>query len=120
MPKETTSTTTTEKITTTSQTKTTYFIIPETTSPTDTESLANNTAEVEDIFPMPMYIRMKDKRPYKLNAPRRTKHNRKPKYRKASISDQFAEKLIPQMRNVKVLHPRSNLRNVDDIAPYHF
>lgn len=63
-------------------------------------------------------LEVKDKSPYMLTSLRRTKPNWIPNYGIVPISNKFAEKLMLQLRNMKVLHsPKDYLRDVDEITP---
>lgn len=110
-PAQTTSTkqtTTVEKITKSS--------VPSTLTtepPIHTSEVNIETTEIS----VPRFLEMKNKSPYMPTPLRRTKPNWIPKYGIVPISDQFAEKIMFQMRSMKVLHPRrNNLRIVDNIT----
>ncbi|XP_050351144.1 uncharacterized protein LOC126773927 [Nymphalis io] len=73
-----------------------------------------DNSKVPDVISKPLQV--KDKSQYMMTALRRTKPNWVPKYGILPISDQFAEKLMLQLRSMKLLHPRKDyLRDVDNI-----
>ncbi|CAH2096001.1 unnamed protein product [Euphydryas editha] len=113
----TTKTTTKTVTTITSQksTKETELTFDEQTDATITDKLVES--KVSGVAAKSLEV--KDKSPYMLTSLRRTKTNWIPKYGIVPISNKFAEKLMLQLRNMKVLHsPKDYLRDVDKITPY--
>ncbi|XP_064072756.1 uncharacterized protein LOC135193594 [Vanessa tameamea] len=103
---------TTSEVTTQKTTKGTELQFEEQNDVALIDKLDNS--KVPDIISKPLEV--KDKSQYMMTALRRTKPNWVPKYGILPISDQFAEKLMLQLRSMKLLHPRKDyLRNVDNI-----
>ncbi|OWR53335.1 hypothetical protein KGM_207848 [Danaus plexippus plexippus] len=109
-------TTTTIATTTTATTTTTTESTTTNTEATETVSEATTETSMEtDMTMSPFHVI--SKRPYLITSLRKTKPNWMPKYGIVPISDTFAEKIMLQLRDMKVLHPRRDVARKEAMYP---